>query len=157
MQSFRCEIRHHQCVDCALWLCLQKCCKARLNLNLAICEFVVASSMLLGHIVSKEGKEMDPDKVKAIFKTLTLKNVKALSYFLEQIWWHSRMIRYLAEFATPLQAVVHREPFLWIEEEEKAFSALKILMSQAPILQSKKWNKPFHAFVDASKIAIGSA
>ena len=129
----------------------------RLSLNPAKCAFAVTRGMLPGHIVNKEGIKIYPDKVKAIFKTLTLKNVKALSYFLEQIWWHSRMIRYLAEFATPLQAVVHREPFLWIEEEEKAFSALKILMSQAPILQSKKWNKPFHAFVDASKIAIGSA
>ena len=82
MQSFRCEIRHHQCVDCALWLCLQKCCKARLNLNLAICEFVVASSMLLGHIVSKEGIAMDPDKVKAILEAPAPKNAKSLSRLL---------------------------------------------------------------------------
>jgi hypothetical protein len=67
--------------------------------------------MLLGHIVSKHGIAMDPDKVKAILEALVPHNTKALSRFLGQIRWHSRMIRHLADFATPLHAAVHREPF----------------------------------------------
>ena len=53
---------------------------------------------------------------------------------LGQIQWHSRMIHYLADFATPLHTVVHKEPFMWTEEEEKSFYA-KILLSHAPIVQ----------------------
>ena len=37
-----------------------------LRLNPKKCVFGVASSKLLGHIVSKRGIEVDPDKVKAI-------------------------------------------------------------------------------------------
>ena len=66
------------------------------------------------------------------------------------------MIRYSADFATPLHAVVHKEPFMWTEEEENAFSSLKILLSQAPVIQPPDWNKAFHVFVDASEIAISS-
>jgi hypothetical protein len=66
------------------------------------------------------------------------------------------MIRHLADFATPLHATVHREPFTWTEEEEKAFPALKLLLTRAPVVQPPDWNREFHVFVDASNIAIGS-
>jgi hypothetical protein len=66
------------------------------------------------------------------------------------------MIRHLADFAMPLHAAVHREPFSWTEEEEKAFAALKLLLTRAPVVQPPDWNREFHLFVDASDIAIGS-
>jgi hypothetical protein len=112
--------------------------------------------MLLGHIVSKEGIAMDHDKVKAILEAPAPQNAKALSRFLGQIRWYSRMIRHLADFATPLHAAVHREPFSWTEEEEKEFAALKLLLTRAPVVQPPDWNREFHVFVDASDIAIGS-
>jgi hypothetical protein len=90
--------------------------------------------MLLGHIVSKDGIAMDPDKVKTILEALVPHNAKALSRFLGQIRWHSRMIRHLADFATPLHETVHREPFTWTEEEENAFAALKLLLTRAPVV-----------------------
>jgi hypothetical protein len=49
-------------------LCLKKCREARLSLNPVKCAFAVTSGMLLGHIVSKDGIAMDPDKVKAILE-----------------------------------------------------------------------------------------
>jgi hypothetical protein len=66
------------------------------------------------------------------------------------------MIRHLADFATTLYAAVHREPFSWTKEEEKAFAALKLLLRRAPVVQPPDWNREFHVFVDASDIAIGS-
>jgi hypothetical protein len=81
--------------------------------------------MLLGHIVSKDGIAMDPDKVKAV---LAPHNAKSLSRFMGQIRWHNRMIRHLADFATPLHAVVHKEPFTWTEKEEKSFCSFEIVV-----------------------------
>ena len=66
------------------------------------------------------------------------------------------MLRYLADLATPLHAVVHRTPFQWTKPEDKAYHALKIMLSQAPVVQPPDWSKEFHVFVDASDIAIGS-
>jgi hypothetical protein len=66
------------------------------------------------------------------------------------------MIRHLADFATPLHAALHREPFTWTEEEEKALAALKLLLTRAPVVQSADWDREFHVFVDASDIAIGN-
>ena len=67
------------------------------------------------------------------------------------------MLRHLADFATPLHAAVHRIPFAWITVEDKAYEALKVMLTQAPVVQPPDWDKPFHVFVDASDIAIGSA
>ena len=67
------------------------------------------------------------------------------------------MIRYLADFATPLHATVHQTPFQWTSTEEKAYDALKVMLTQATVIQPPVWVKPFHVFVDASDIKIGSA
>ena len=111
---------------------------------------------MLGHIVSKDGIAIDPNKVREILEAPAPSNAKALSRFLGQIWWHSRMIRHLADFTTPLHAVVHRLPFQWAEPEEKAYQALKVMLSKALVVQPPNWTKSFHVFVDASDIAIGS-
>ena len=66
------------------------------------------------------------------------------------------MIRHLADFATPLHVAVHRVPFQWADTEEKAYQALKVMLSQAPVVQPSDWTKSFHVFVDASDVAIDS-
>ena len=133
-----------------LRLCLEKC------LNLAKSVFGVASGNLLGHIVSKDGIVVDPNKVKAIVDAPAPNNAKAVGRFLGQIRWHSWMIQHLTNFEPPLHAAVHRVPFQWVEQEEKAYQALKVMLSQTPVVQPLDWTKSFHVFVDASDIAIGS-
>ena len=139
-----------------LWLCLEKCRGYRLSLNPTKCIFGVTNGMLLGHIVSKDGIAVDPDKVKAILEAPAPTTGKALSRFLGQIRWHNQMLRYLADLSTPLHAVVHRTPFQWTELEDRAYHALKVMLSQAPVVQPAYWSKEFHVFVDASDISISS-
>ena len=67
-----------------LWLFLQKCREYRLSLNPAKCVFGVTSGNLLGHIVSKDGIAVDPDKVREILEAPAPSNAKALSRFLGQ-------------------------------------------------------------------------
>ena len=103
-------------------------------MNLAKCSFGVTSDVLLGHIVSKEGIAVDPGKIDAIIKSPTPENAKQLGRFLGQLRWHNRMLRHLADFATPLHAAVHRIPFRWTDTEDKAFDPLKIMLSQASVI-----------------------
>ena len=67
------------------------------------------------------------------------------------------MLCHLADFATPLHVVVHRTPFRWMGREDKAYEALKIILTQALVVQAPDWMRPFHVFVDASDIEIWSA
>ena len=101
-----------------LWFCLGRCRHARLSLNPAKCAFHVTSEALLGHIVSKEGITMEPHKVKSIFNAPAHTTAKALNWFLGQIRWHSCMLWYLTDLATPLHATVPTVPFRWTERED---------------------------------------
>ena len=56
-----------------------------MSLNLAKCVFGVTSGNLLGHIVSKDGIAVDPDKVRAILQAPAPNNAIALSRFLGKI------------------------------------------------------------------------
>mgnify|MGYP002775443223 CR=1 FL=1 len=135
---------------------MEKCREYPVSLNPTKCVFGVTSGTLLGHIVSKGGIAVDPNKVRAILEAPVPNYAKALSRFLGQLSWHSRMLRHLADFATPLHVTVHRLPFQWAEKEDKAYQALKVMLSQAPVVQPPDWTKSFHVFVDASDIASGS-
>ena len=107
---------------------------SRLSLNPTKCAYEVTRGTLLGHIMSKDGIAVDPSKIKAIIEAKTPSNAKALSRFLGQIYWHSCMLRSLADFATPLHATVHRTPYKWTATEDKAYEALKVMLTQAPIV-----------------------
>ena len=82
---------------------------------------------------------------------------KALSRFFGQFRWHSCVLCYLADLATPLHAAMHTIPFWWMDQEDEAYHSLKVMLSHAPVVQPPKWWQPFHMFMDASNIAIGSA
>jgi hypothetical protein len=57
-----------------LGLCFQKCREYGISLNLNKCAFMVVSGMILGFIVSKEGKLLDPKKIQAIVNMPPHKN-----------------------------------------------------------------------------------
>ena len=100
---------------------------------------------------------MDPNKVQAILNAAAPVTTKARSRFSGKIRWHSHMLRYLVDFVTPLHAAIHVVPFRWTEREDKSYQSLKVILSQALAVQPLDWAQPFHVFVDASDIAIGSA
>ena len=52
---------------------------------------------------------------------------------------------------------MHRTQFRGIETKDKAYRAFKVMLTPTPVVQPPDWAKPFHVFVDASDIAIGSA
>ena len=114
----------------------------------------MTSGNLLSHIVSQKVIAMEPDKVHDIMNAPAPSTTKALNRFLGQIRWHSRTLRHLADFATPLHMVVNRLPFQWSSIEQEAYQSLKLILSHAPIVQPPDWYEPFHVFVDASDIAI---
>jgi hypothetical protein len=55
-------------------LCFQKCREYGINLNPNKCAFMVFSGMILGFIISNEGKLLDPKKIQAIVNMLPPKN-----------------------------------------------------------------------------------
>ncbi len=58
--------------------CFLKCKKFNISLNLDKCAFMVFLGTILGFIVSKEGKVMDPKKVEALINMLVATTPKEI-------------------------------------------------------------------------------
>ena len=66
------------------------------------------------------------------------------------------MLCYLADVAIPLNAQMKKKEITWSDDCDQAFRRLKVMLAKAPIVQPPQWDLPFHVFVDASDVAIGS-
>ena len=107
----------------------------RLSLNPAKCAFRVTSDTLLGHVVSK-GRDHNGSKQSQRNPSGTNTNkCKSVKQILGADPVHSRMLWYLVDFVTPLHGVVHRVPFRWTIDKDKAYNALKVMLSEAPVVQ----------------------
>jgi hypothetical protein len=64
-----------------LRLCFQKCIEYGINMNLNKCAFMVFLRKILGFIVSKEGKLLDPKKIQTIVNMSPPKNPQHIQVF----------------------------------------------------------------------------
>ena len=72
------------------------------SLNPRKCTFGVTEGKLLGHIVSKEGVKIDPERVAAIDKVQKPKNVKGIQSFFGQVNFLRRFVTNFAEVRRPI-------------------------------------------------------
>ena len=73
-----------------------------LTLKKEKCKFFMKEIKNLGHIISKEGIRVDPDKYDAISNAPAPKNVKELQGFIGGINYYSKFIPKMAQICKPL-------------------------------------------------------
>lgn len=129
---------------------------ANLTLKPSKCSFAVKQVKFLGHIVSKEGIQVNPAKTKAISTYPVPKTQTQLRSFLGAANYYRRFINNFSSITNPLNQLLRKNiPFEWTSETQVAFEKLKQALVTAPILVHAKMNKPFHVTADASNSAIG--
>ena len=128
----------------------QKLRNAGLKLKPSKCEFFKDRIPYLGHIVSKDGVEMDPKKIQVILdwpRTQTVYHVRSFlgftSYYRKCMYRYSHIVRPLNDLISRENAKKNLAPIKWGPEQQNAFDKLKGLCSQAPILVYADYKKPF--------------
>ena len=135
----------------------ERCREMNLKLHSGKCFLGMESGVLLGHVVSKNGLEVDLDKVKAILALTAPKNVREIRRFLGCVGYYRRFIKDYARKALPLTELLKKEEdFGYNLERQSAFKELKLSLSQAPILSPPDWTKEFHITLDASDWCLGA-
>ena len=118
---------------------------------------MVTQGIVLGHIVSKKGIEVDKAKVELISNLPTLKCVKDIRSFLGHARFYRRFIRDFSAISRPLCNLLSKDvPFAWSQACEDAFDKLRTMLVSPPIMRSPNWELPFEIMRDASDYAIGA-
>ncbi|RVW33536.1 Retrovirus-related Pol polyprotein from transposon opus [Vitis vinifera] len=145
--------------ECLLHLeaVLQRCIEKNLVLNWEKCHFMVQQGIVLGHIISKNGIEVDKAKVELIVKLPPPTNVKGIRQFLEHAGFYRRFIKDFSKISKPLcELLVKDAKFVWDEKCRKSFEELKQFFTTAPIVRALNWKLPFEVMCDASDLAMGA-
>ena len=111
----------------------------------------------LGFKVSVEGVSADKTKVEAVAKWPTPTSVKDVRSFLGLASFYRRFIYHFSEIATPLTDLTKKGiKWQWGEDEDKAFTQLKVALVSAPVLIIPDFKKEFVLTTDASLVSVGA-
>jgi hypothetical protein len=100
---------------------------------------------LLGHIISKEGIKIDPNRVEGILKINTPRSKKEVQSFLGKVNFLRRFIPNLAEIIKHITCMLRKgNEIKWNPEAKKSFEDIKVALTKAPVLASPRLHERFH-------------
>jgi hypothetical protein len=133
---------------------LRKCQKHNLELNWEKFHFMVEQGIVLGHLVSARGIEVDKAKVDVIAKLPPPINVKGVRSFLGHAGFYMRFIKNFSLIAKPPTNLLNQYvEFVFDKECLEAFNLIKEALITAPVVQAPDWKFPFILMCDASDYA----
>ncbi|RVW61106.1 Retrovirus-related Pol polyprotein from transposon 17.6 [Vitis vinifera] len=113
--------------------------------------------IVLGHVISKKGIEVDRAKVELILKLPPPTNVKGIRQFLGHAGFYRRFIKDFSKIAKPLcELLVKDAKFDWDDKCQRSFELLKQFLTSTPIVRAPNWELPFEVMCDSSDYAIGA-
>ena len=92
-----------------LELVLHRCIEKNLVLNWEKCHFMVNQGIVLGHIISNRGIEVDKAKIELISKFPSPTNVKTVRQFLGYAGFYRRFIKDFLKIAKPLYKLLEKD------------------------------------------------
>jgi len=81
---------------------LNRCIQSNLVLNFEKCHFIVEQGIVLGHIISRKGIEVDPAKISIISQLPYPSSVREVRCFLGHEGFYRRFIQDFSKKALPL-------------------------------------------------------
>ncbi|RVW27359.1 Retrovirus-related Pol polyprotein from transposon opus [Vitis vinifera] len=118
---------------------------------------MVHQGIVLGHIISEKGIEVDKAKVELIVKLPSPTTVKEVRQFLGHAGFYRRFIKDFSKLSKPLCELLAKDAkFIWDERCQKSFDQLKQFLTTTPIVRAPNWQLPFEVMCDASDFAIGA-
>ncbi len=137
----------------AVFDCLEK---ANLKLSPDKCELFQKSVKFLGHIVSGEGIQTDPDKIECVQNWPIPKETGHVRAFVGLAWYYRRFVKGFCDIAKPLQRLTEKNvDFVWDEKNQQAFDTLKKVLTEAPVLACPTPDGLFVLDTDASNHGSG--
>ena len=137
---------------------LQRCKDKNLALNREKkCHFMVTKGIVLEHMISAAGLEVDQTKVSIIRDLTPPTTVKGIRSFLGHAGFYRRFIRDFSKITRPLCRLLEKDTKFHFDEScHKAFKEIKFILVEAPIMAKQDWNREFEIMCDASDFSMGA-
>ncbi|CAN6560268.1 unnamed protein product [Malus baccata var. baccata] len=140
-----------------LSLILKRCVETNLVLNWEKFHFMVKQGIVLGHIISEKGIEVDKSKIDLVRHLPSPTSVREVRSFLGHVVFYRRFIKDFSKVAQPLCRLLQKEvAFEFTKACTTSFNQLKELLTTAPIIVPPDWSAPFELMCDASDYALGA-
>ena len=116
---------------------------------------MVNQGIVLGHIISERGIEVDKAKVELISKFPSHTNVKTARQFLGHAGFYRRFIQDFSKITKSVYKLLEKDAkFEWDAECQEKFEELKAFLTTTPIVRAPDWHLPSEVMCDASDLAV---
>jgi len=137
---------------------LEQARKANLRLNSSKINLRKSEVRFMGHLITKEGLQPDPEKVKAVKEMPKPTSKKELMSLLGFVNYLSKFLPRLSEVAQPLREMTSKEAkFIWSQQHESAFQEVRELVVKHPVLKYYDLQEEVTVQCDASEYGLGAA
>ena len=133
--------------------------QAHLTVKPSKCSFGFETIDFVGHQVGQSTLRALSDKVEHILKVEPPKTKKQVRAFLGLAGYYRKFQANYAAISAPLSDLTRKgapNQFVWNDNLQRSFDALKHSLSTAPVLQLPDWEKTFIVRTDASDRGIGA-
>ena len=120
------------------------------------CEFRLNQVAFLGHVVSKDGIQVDPKKIGGVIDWPRPTTVTEVRSFLGLAGYYMRFVKNFSKIAAPLTMLTQKSiRFNWADRCEEHFMLLKELLTSAPVLTLPSGDEGYTVYCDASRVGLG--
>jgi hypothetical protein len=135
---------------------LQRLRDCQLYAKLSKCEFLISEVLFLGHIINREGLDVDPKKVTTILDWKAPKDVRGIKSFIRMAGYYRCFIEGFSKITRPMTTLFGKKvEFKWTLACQESFEMLKQKLTTSPVLILLDVHKPFLVYCDASYTGLG--
>ena len=122
------------------------------------CTFFSTHLEVLGHIVTPNGRILDPKKVQAISDFSMLNSQTAVHKFLGMVGFYRHHIPSFAQRTYHLRELLQKDKKyqLTAQVEAEFIDLIAALTAPDVLLRYPHWSKRFHVHTDASQLGVGA-
>ena len=113
---------------------------------------------LMGHRITKDGLQSDPEKAKAIIKMAAPTNVEELRRYLGMVNYLAKFLPHMTDVIYPLRNLTkHDVSWTWSDSQQDAFVTVRKMLINTPVLAFYDPTKELRLKSDASEYGLESA
>ena len=137
---------------------LKRCVERNVVLNFDKMKLARSEVPFIGHVATDSGLVASPEKVAAVVNMPQPTDEAGVKRFLGMVQYLAKFLPGLSEMTQPLRLLTSKgNNFCWNSSQASAFKAIKLAVSQAPVLRYYCLSDEVTVQCDASKDGLGAA